>query len=317
MIVRPADDPVLRVIGGSARAIRLGRGSAPLDLALPMPLGEPLLALGGHMKVAIGLGMKKRAVLSPHIGDLDSPRSLDVFARLAADLPRLYGVTPRRLVCDAHPAYASTRWARRQGLPVMRVQHHAAHASALAAEHPEIERWLVFAWDGAGYGDDGTLWGGEALLGRPGRWRRVASFCPFRPPGGDLAARAPWRSAAALMWQAGRSYHPPLAEELSQLSWAAWKKGINAPATSAAGRLFDAAATLITGIDEASFEGKAAMELESLAETSNRAMGDAISLPLAADASGVLRTDWNPLLDMLTDTSVCAGGLRSQGKSAV
>ncbi len=104
------------------------------------------------------------------------------------------------IACDLHPAYASTRWAEKQGLPLLQVQHHAAHASSLAGEHPDVEKWLVFAWDGVGYGSDGTLWGGEALAGAPGNWKRQASFRPFKLVGGDKAGREPWRSAAALLW---------------------------------------------------------------------------------------------------------------------
>ncbi len=97
------------------------------------------------------------------------------------DIQKLYDVNSQVIACDLHPGYASSRWAEQQGLPLVRVQHHAAHASSLAGEHPDIENWLVFTWDGVGYGSDGTLWGGEALAGRPGDWNRVASFRPFQP----------------------------------------------------------------------------------------------------------------------------------------
>lgn len=300
-IVRPADDPVVRIIAGAARAIRLGRGTAPIEVPLPLALSEPLLALGGQDKVTLALGVDGRAIVSPHIGDLATPRGFDLMTRLAADLPRLYRVTPRRIVCDLHPGYASTRFGARQGLPVVPVQHHAAHASALAAEHPGISRWLTFAWDGVGYGADGTLWGGEAMLGAPGDWRRVASFRTFRPPGGDLAAREPWRAAAALLWETGRELRSSggAAHELVRT---AWRKGINAPPTSAVGRLFDAAASLVAGIGAASFEGQGAMQLEHLAACCppDARGADGVSLPRSADAEGVLRCDWSPLVDYLS-----------------
>ncbi|MDE3114949.1 MAG: carbamoyltransferase HypF, partial [Pseudomonadota bacterium] len=170
-IVRPADDSVVRIIGGRPRPIRLGRGIAPLEIDLPSPLAEPTLAVGGHMKGAIALGWGKRAVVSPHIGELDSVRSLEVFAQVINDLQRLYRVEARRVICDAHPRYASTRWAKACSLPVIAVQHHAAHAAALAGEYPDVRRWLVFAWDGVGLGEDSELWGGEAFCGAPGGWR--------------------------------------------------------------------------------------------------------------------------------------------------
>ncbi|RIA56164.1 carbamoyltransferase HypF [Dichotomicrobium thermohalophilum] len=314
-IARPADDSVIRPIAGRARTIRPGRGLAPLEVELPMPLNAPVLATGGHMKATLALGWGNRAVLSPHIGDLDSPRALSVYEAVAADLPRLYGVRPEWIVCDAHPGYASRRWARETGLPVSEVFHHFAHASALAAERPDVRRWLVLAWDGVGYGADGTLWGGEALVGAPGGWRRAGSWRPFHPIGGDKAGREPWRSAAALCWAAGRAY--PRDIEGIGLAEAAWRKGLNAPATSAVGRLFDAAACLALGRDVASFEGQGPMELEAAAAGE----GPAVEVPLFRDGDGVLRLDWAPLLDLLlrNDLSVAekaAGFHASVAKAA-
>ena len=297
-ILRPADDSVVRIVGGRARPIRLGRGLAPLELELAEPLAEPILAAGGHIKSAIALGWGRRAVVAPHVGDLDSPHALEVFARLASDLQRLYGVEARRIACDLHPRYASTRWALAQELPVARVQHHRAHASAIAAEHPGIERWLVFAWDGFGLGDDGELWGGEAFAGAPGRWERVASVRPFRVAGGDLVGREPWRSAASLLWECARPWTPPV--EDAALAEAAWRSSLNTVRTSSAGRLFDAAASLVLGIDRASFEGEGPMRLESAAGDT----AESVALPLAVDGDGILRFDWEPLLDLARDPSL-------------
>jgi hydrogenase maturation protein HypF len=294
-ILRPADDPVLRVIAGKPHALRLGRGTAPIEMSLPSALKLPVLAVGGHMKVTVALAWGRRAVVSPHIGDLDSPRGLAVFEAVIADLQRLYAVEAKAIVCDAHPQYASARWAARQALPRHLVQHHHAHASALAGEHPEIRDWLVFAWDGVGYGSNGALWGGEALLGAPGRWRRAGSVRPFRLLGGDKAAREPWRSAAALLWETGRSWAPR--EASAGLAREAWSRRVNVAESSAVGRLFDAAACLVTGIERASFEGHGPMLLESLAERS----APSVALPLARDAAGILRFDWEPLLPVLAD----------------
>lgn len=300
-IVHPADDTVLHVIGGSARAVRLGRGTAPLELSLSVPLSRPVLATGGQMKAAIGIGFESRAVLSPHIGDLDNPAALDLFERLTTDFPTLYGISPEAIVCDAHPAYRSTRWAASAALPVIEVLHHHAHASALAGEYPQFSRWLVFAWDGVGMGNDQTLWGGEALLGAPGGWQRAASIRPFRPPGAEQAAREPWRSAAGAMWEAGLAFTPPRPDSEARLAHAAWQRSVNAPQTSAIGRLFDAAAYLVMGIDTTSFEGEAAMRLEALAASASRAAGPAIRLPITTDTRGLMRTDWSPLLPALAN----------------
>jgi len=305
-IERPADDPIIRVSAAEPRVIRFGRGNAPAELKLPVVLNEPVLAVGGHLKATLGIGFGDRAVISPHIGDLDDARSRDLHARLASELPTLYGVDVKRVACDAHPDYASVRWAKRRGLPLHVVQHHAAHASALAGAYPKIERWLVFTWDGSGFGEDGTMWGGEAMLGRPGDWRRVASFRPFRLPGGDRAAREPWRSAAALMWATGQKVASPLRERETELLRRAWERGLNSPVSSSIGRIFDAAGFLVTGLEFASYEGEAAMHLEALAGRFGLSDAPTLQLPMTSDRTGVLRSDWAPLLPMLANEAMSA-----------
>ena len=297
-IVRPADDPVYRRIAGQMLPLRIGRGCAPRELELPWRQAQPTLAVGGHMKGTLALGWERRVVVSPHIGEMDSPRSLDVFARVAADLQALYGTRVARIVCDAHPGYTTRRWAHRQGLPVIEVWHHEAHASAVAAEFDRPGNWLVFAWDGVGLGRDGTLWGGEALVGRPGQWHRAASLRPLRLPGGDKAGREPWRSAAAMHWACGEEW--PAAPDRDGLAKAAWQQDLNCPASSAAGRIFDAAAAIILDLPVTSFEAQGPMMLEALC----RRPAEGLDLPLEEDDDGVLRSDWQPLLDMLADTRV-------------
>ncbi|TCJ11841.1 carbamoyltransferase HypF [Parasulfuritortus cantonensis] len=298
-IVRPADDPVFRPIAGRPRPLRLGRGVAPLELELAEPLAQPVLALGSHMKNAICLAWGRRAVLSPHIGELTAPRSLETLAKVAEDLQRLYRVQAERILLDRHPGYGYRHWVRGSGLPTSEIWHHRAHASALAWEHPEVAEWIVFAWDGVGLGEDANLWGGEAFVGAPGRWQRRAGLRPFRLPGGDKAGREPWRSAAALLWEAGQA-----AEFAPELLHQAWLRGLNSPASSAAGRLFDAAAALIGVCSQASFEGEGPMKLEALAAAAGAALPATPGLPLARDAAGVWRTDWSPLLAMLADVAL-------------
>lgn len=291
-IVRPADDPVYRVIAGIPRPLRLGRGTAPLELELPAPLAEPVLALGSHMKNTLCLAWGTRAIVSPHIGELDTLRSLDTLAQVATDLQRLYQVQATKLLIDRHPGYGYRRYARDSGLPLTEIWHHHAHASALAWEFADIDEWIVFAWDGVGLGEERTLWGGEAFTGSPGRWQRAASFRPFHLPGGDKAGREPWRAAAGLLWENGQA--APFAPEPLQR---AWSQGINSPASSAIGRLFDAASALCGVCTHASFEGEGPMRLEAIAA----ADGETIALPLERDATGIWRSDWTPLLPMLTD----------------
>ncbi len=296
-IARPADDSVLRPIAGRVRPIRQGRGAAPIELEAGCRFEQPVVAVGGHLKTTVALAWDERVVVSPHIGDMGTPRSEMVLTRVVEDLQRLYGVRATRLVCDRHPAYGTSRWARSTGLPVSSVLHHHAHASALVAEHGLDAGALVFTWDGLGFGADGTLWGGEAFVGRPGRWRRVASLRTFRLPGGDKAARAPWRSAAGICWEVGRDWIGPTPDAYVRT---AWERGINSPTTSAVGRLFDAAAAIVLGVRETSYEGQGPMMLEAVAEQS---WGDTPHMTVAPDAQGLLRLDWLPLIDAIADGS--------------
>jgi hydrogenase maturation protein HypF len=294
-IVRPADDPVYRRVAGAMRPIRIGRGCAPVELELPWRQNEPVLAVGGHMKGTVALSWENRVVVSPHIGEMDSPRSLAVFEQVAEDLQALYGVRAARVVCDAHPRYTTHRWAREQQLPVETVWHHRAHASAVAAEFGIQGKSLIFTWDGVGYGEDGTLWGGEALLGTPGTWRRVCSLRTFRLPGGEKAGREPWRSAAAMHWACDSTWTG--CPDVDGLAQSAWSKGINCPETSAAGRVFDAVAAIVLGKTHASFEAEGPMLLETCCE--NSAAPE--FLPIEKDEAGIWRGDWQPLLQRMGD----------------
>lgn len=297
-IRRPADDSVLRRIADKPRTIRIGRGLAPFEIKLPFILEKPLLAVGADLKNTVALGFGERLVVSQHIGDLGTVRSAQVFERVIADLQRLYAVKPEAIVCDAHPGYHSSRWAERQGVACVPVYHHHAHASALVGEHGLEGEVLVFTWDGTGFGEDGTIWGGEALRGSPGAWRRVASLRPFRLPGGDKASREPWRSALSLCWEQGLVWRerPEDAELLHQ----AWLRRINCPLSSSVGRLFDAAAALVGVARHSTYEGHAAMRLEALSD------GDAEPIPLtiAENENGILIADWGPLLPVLMDESL-------------
>lgn len=294
-ILRPADDPVYRTIAGKARPMRLGRGNAPLQITLPFSVPRPTLAVGGQLKNTIALAWENRAVISPHVGDLDTPRSQAAFRAAANDLQKLFGIRAEAVACDLHPEYTSTRWARKTGLPLSPVQHHFCHASALMGEHAELSDVLVFTWDGVGLGEDRSLWGGEALLGRPGCWRRVGTFRPFRLPGGERAAREPWRSALGMCWESGLAWCAPNSD--LGLLRQAWERGLNAPFTTSVGRLFDGAAALIGLLVKSTYEGQAPMMLEAVATN-----GPAIELPLRREGH-LMSTDWAPLLAHLLDRS--------------
>jgi len=303
-IERPADDPVYRTIANKPRPIRMGRGNTPLEFTLPFELKLPVLAVGAQMKNTVTLAWKNRAIMSPYIGEMDSPRSLQIFEKTISDLQSLYAVKAEHIICDAHSRYTTSRWAKKQNLPLHNVFHHHAHASAAYYECNTSENIIAFTWDGTGYGKDETLWGGEALHGKPGNWHRAASMRAFYLPGGDKAGRQPWRSTAALCWEMGIDFnHSDLTDSSIDLPLLkqAWEKRINTPQTSSIGRLFDAAAALCNVCSVSSYEGQGPMEFEALANKLNMH----IDLPLKK-INDCYIADWEPLIHELlrTDLSI-------------
>ena len=295
-IDRPADDAVFRAIGGCFRPLRMGRGIAPRVMALRHAVSGCLLAVGGDLKNTVAMAHENQVVISPHLGDLSSSRALETFHRVVKDMGALLGQIPNAVICDSHPDYRSARWAEGCGLPLIRVPHHYAHASALFEETGQNQPMLVFTFDGLGYGPDGTLWGGEVLWGQPGAWRRVAGLRQLKLPGGDRANREPWRLGLAMAFESGLSWPnaPSGSETLIQLL----EKGVPMPETSSMGRLFDAAAALIGVTHRQTYEGQAAMMLESV----SKAGAEAIPLPIV-EAEGVLRWDFRPLTPILMDSN--------------
>ncbi len=286
-IERPADDPVFRWIAGKPRPLRLGRGNAPLELDLPHKLPHPVLAVGGHNKNTICLAWENRAVISPHIGDLTSPRSISIFTQLIENYQKLYQITPQKILCDAHPNYASTRWAMKSGLPVQKIFHHQAHAAALIGEINQ-DNGLIFTWDGVGLGEDGNLWGGETFYYSKDYFKRVATFKPFRLIGGEIVSKQIWRSAAALCWESNLPF------QTEEIVFQAWKKNLNCQTTHAVGRLFDGAASLLNILQETSFEGQAPMYLENIAHK----ISISTHLPII-ERNEIKEIDWFPLISML------------------
>jgi hydrogenase maturation protein HypF len=311
-IVRPVDDSVARLDAEGLQVLRRARGYAPLPIALAIS-GPTTLAAGGHLKntVALALGSPSEpleVVLSPHGGDLDSLLGVEVFRRAIDDLVDFFAVTPEAVACDLHPDYASTRHAealaRRWGAPLVRVQHHYAHVAACMAEHGLEGPVLGFAWDGTGYGTDGTIWGGEALVCQRSGFVRLAHLRTFPLPGGDWAMRQPRRSALGLLYEilgaaeteavlaglaAGAADWFSPAESSTLL--AALARSLHAPRTSSMGRLFDGVAALCGLPRVISFEGQAAMALEFAADAEQTA---AYPLPLDEGAPAV--ADWEPLV---------------------
>lgn len=300
-IVRPADDSVVIVENNQQQLVRAGRGFAPIEIQLGFKLERPLLAVGGHIKNTVALGWDNRLVISAHNGDLGSLRGYQQFQQCIEDLQALYRVKAEKIICDRHPDYASSRWANSSGLPLHTVQHHKAHASSLFTQHPVDQACLVFSWDGVGLGDDNTLWGGETFYGTPGHWQRVLSFNPFKLPGADKTAIEAWRIAASLCWHTGNTYatNNPAVKQLKTI----WEKNINSPESSAAGRLFSAAASLTGLVEIESWEGHGPSLLQASAEQVEN-KSPPLTLPVVKDQQGLNRLDWSALVEMLQDDAV-------------
>lgn len=303
-IVRPVDNSVVRVVCGRELVLRRSRGYAPAPIAVDrMPAG--ILALGGHLKTTVALTSPGGAVLSQHVGDLETVAARKAHTRIIADTTQLHAAKPYLIVRDQHPDYASSRAAEELGLPVVAVQHHVAHVAACMAEHGIAPPALGVAWDGSGYGPDGTIWGGEFLLITESGWSRVAHLRPFRLPGGEAAAREPRRAALGLLYGAFGDEAfamidlPPLAAFSSAertVLHSMLARGINAPITSSAGRLFDAFAAICGLRQQASYEGQAAAELEWAAE--GCATGRRYEIIIRpSERGGPLIIDWQPALE--------------------
>ena len=253
------DDSVVRVVGGRPLPIRRSRGSAPMPSSLPVPLREPTLALGGQLKSVFALAEGRRAFLSHHLGDLDHPAALRAWEQSIARYRELCRIEPRHLVHDLHPDYASTRWAEEQALPRIAVQHHHAHFASCLAENGLTGPAIGVCFDGTGYGLDGTIWGGEFLVGDLRRVERAAHLLAVPMPGGEQAIREPWRMAVSYLRAAGEDV------EADGVLLRMLERGVSCPLTSSMGRLFDAAAAIAGLRGRVSYEGQRAIELEWLA----------------------------------------------------
>jgi hydrogenase maturation protein HypF len=310
-IAQRVDDSVLRATGGPPFLIRRARGYAPA----PIPLGDDgpcVLATGAHLKNTMTLAAGDEAVLSQHLGDLDAPSAIEAQARTAELLLATMAEPPATIACDWHRDYASTRLAEtlaaELAVPVIRVQHHHAHVAAVLAEHGVAGPALGLALDGHGLGERGESWGGELLRVDGARFDRLGSFSPLEAPGGDIAAREPWRLATAWLHarrgtQAAQAHFAqlPLVTPLCQLL-----DNSPAPRTSSAGRLFDLAAALLGVVTHSAFEADAAMRLEGLARQPC-SLTDGYEL-----RDGIL--DFTPLLESLSgERDAIAGAERFHG----
>jgi len=264
-IVTRCDDSVARVVAGAPLLLRRARGFVPDALPLAED-GPPVLALGALLKVAPCLTREAEAVLGQHVGDVENAATARFLRDVMAHLQRLTRTEPEAVACDSHPDYLTSRIAQETGLPVYRVHHHHAHLAAVSAEHGITGALTGLVLDGFGLGPDGTLWGGELLRMTGTSCERLGALAPLPLPGGDRAARAPWRMAAAALHAIGQNetipeqFGAPAARQVARML----QIGMNCPKTSSCGRLFDAAAGLLGVRLHNRYEAEAAMALEGL-----------------------------------------------------
>jgi hydrogenase maturation protein HypF len=312
-IVARCDDSVVRVAAaGAAQFVRRARGFTPRPIRLPRA-GPPVLATGAWLKNTVCLTRGDEAFLSPHIGDLDDATSCSALVEMVDHLCAVLDVLPQAVAHDRHPDFFSTLFARefaaRRSLPLFAVQHHHAHAAALAAEHGVDGPLLALALDGVGLGDDGLAWGGELLRVHGASCQRRGHLAPIALPGGDAAAREPWRMAAAALHGIGRGAeialrfgHRPAAAAVAQML----ARGLRCPPSTSLGRWFDAAAALLGVREVSAYEGQAPMLLEALAGRGAPPAGDDVESLVRLLPGGVL--DLSPLITRLADEGDAARG---------
>ncbi|WP_297887722.1 carbamoyltransferase HypF [Sulfurihydrogenibium sp.] len=271
------DDSVVFCVKDKTFFIRRSRGYAPLPVKLPFKLKSKVLAVGGHQKVTIALGIDDKAYISQHIGDLETLASQETFEETIYTFFNIYNFYPDIIVSDLHPNYYSTKWAKnfsmKNGVKHIQVQHHYAHGLSLMADnHIKEEKILTVCWDGTGYGLDGNLWGGEFLIVDYENFERVFHFDYFKLIGGEKAVKEPRRVALSILFKIlgkdSLNLNLPTLNEFSENEisslYTIWEKNINTPLSSSVGRLFDAVSSLLGIKQVLSYEGQSGMIMEGL-----------------------------------------------------
>jgi len=303
------DDSVTRVWRGKELIVRRSRGYAPLPIEMPVGCDRSILACGGELKNTFCLTRGSEAILSHHIGDLKEEPAFDSFVQGIEHLRRLFHIDVQVVTHDLHPDYLSTRYALSlEGVRNVGVQHHHAHVASCLAEHGRDEPVIGISFDGAGYGPDGTIWGGEFLIADLGGYERAGRLAHLSMPGGDRATEEPWRMALSLLYRVFGEDLPPLrcaaVRERERRGWPVLARmidvGLRTPLTSSAGRLFDAVASLAGVRDYISYEGQAAIELEMAAdEREPGAYSFGLSVEPGEDGKEVLVVDPEPMVHEL------------------
>jgi hydrogenase maturation protein HypF len=303
-IAVPCDDSVVRVAGDLVIPVRRARGYVPRSVPVDA-VGPPVLAVGGHHKSTFCLLRGGEAILSQHIGDLDTAEVLEYFGRAIRHFEELFEVKPEIVAHDLHPGYLSTQWAHTlEGVQLVGVQHHHAHVVSVMAELGLRDPVIGVSYDGTGYGPDGTAWGGEVLVADRREYQRAYHLLPVPLPGGEAAISRPGRMALSHLITAfgddalakARRLLSDLSESEARLIARQLERRVNAPLTSSMGRFFDAVAALVGATPEATYEGQPAMELEAMA---SGAHADTCAPYSLAIANGVI--DTRPIIRDIVD----------------
>jgi hydrogenase maturation protein HypF len=297
------DDSVARTIGKQELLIRRSRGYAPQPISMAVPFVQPIVACGAHLKNTFCLGKERHAFMSHHIGDLENYETWDSFAKGIEHFKNLFAIEPSLIAHDLHPEYLSTKYARGvNGLTKIGVQHHHAHIASCMAEHGLEGPVIGVAFDGLGYGGDGTIWGGEFLVAKLSGYERRAHLRTVPLAGGDRAIREPWRMAVSYLRDAlGKnpfSLDLPgwdvIPEKKIEIVTSMMERGLNTVQTSSCGRLFDAVASIMGLRHKVNYEGQAAIELEMAALE-----GISESYPFEIGANSPWEIDMRPAIERL------------------
>ncbi len=315
-IVRQVDDSIVRIILEREMVLRRARGYAPLPIILDYSFGgegskeKSIIAVGAHLKNTIAISKTNNIFISQHIGDLETSEAFDAFTKTIKDFQKLYNIDRPEIVCDLHPDYLSTKYTQQINIEPQKIQHHIAHIASCRAENQVKGTAVAVAWDGTGYGLDGTIWGGEFFKCDGKSYERVITIRQFKLPGGEVAIKEPRRSALSVLFETyGDSifdeqnwiYQHLLIHNFSKSELDTLKtmlnKNINSPVTSSVGRLFDAVASMIGISQRTKFEGQSAMMLEFAVDES---IVDSYEFTIVEGNPSII--NWKPIIyQIITD----------------
>lgn len=301
-IYRHVDDSIAKIILNQKSLLRRARGYAPMPVITDNKNSRHVLSVGGHLKNTVSVSKGSEVFISQHIGDLETEESYNSFINTIEKFKDIYKIVPEDIACDLHPDYISTKYVKERYSKVTYVQHHESHILSVIAENEINEPVLGVAWDGAGFGTDKTIWGGEFFLTGKDGFKRIAHFKKFGLPGGESSFKQIYKSALGILFEIFRDdsvkYLPgEVSENERKILYRMLMNNLNTPLCSSVGRLFDAVASIINVRQKVNFEGQAAMELESLLDGIDSEVS--YEMEINKDEKDVLIIDWSPMIKQI------------------